>query len=45
LDYNVAFMLEEGKEYTAPVWLGEFGTNNNKNNYWDYLIRYLEERP
>jgi len=38
-------MLEEGQEYTAPVWLGEFGTNNKNNNYWNYLIRYLDERP
>jgi hypothetical protein len=45
MDYNVAFMLEEGNSYTAPVWLGEFGTNSNKSNYWNYLIRYLDERP
>jgi hypothetical protein len=45
LDNNVAFMLEEGQEYTAPVWLGEFGTSNQSNNYWSYLIRYLEDRP
>jgi hypothetical protein len=45
MDYNVAFMLEEGHDYTPPVWLGEFGTNSNSSNYWSYLIRYLDERP
>jgi endoglucanase len=45
MDWKVAFMLEEGQEYTAPVWMGEFGTASQSNNYWSYLIRYLEERP
>ena len=37
LDKNVAFMLEEGQAYTAPVWMGEFGTNT-EDNYWKFLI-------
>lgn len=28
----------------APVWLGEFGTNDN-DYWWGYIIRYLKERP
>ena len=37
LDSNVAFMLEEGHDYTAPLWLGEFGTDFD-SDYWKYLI-------
>ena len=44
LDSHVAFMIEEGHDYTAPLWLGEFGTNSD-SNYWKYLIQYLAERP
>lgn len=44
LEEYATFMLEEGQEYTAPVWLGEFGTNTN-DQYWMYLIRYLAETP
>ena len=44
LDKHVAFMLEENQPYTAPLWLGEFGTNS-ESDYWKYLIQYLGERP
>lgn len=27
LDKDVTYMLEEGQDYTAPVWVGEFGDN------------------
>jgi len=37
LDKEVAYLLEEGHEYTAPLWLGEFGQNTD-DNYWDYTI-------
>ena len=40
LDFNIAFCLEEGHDYTAPLWLGEFGTGN-ENDWWKFLIRYL----
>ena len=43
LDKNVAFMLEEGQDYTAPLWLGEFG-EAKQSNYWNNLIKYLSER-
>lgn len=44
LDKSVAFILEEGHEYTAPLWLGEFGQNTD-DNYWDFTIRWLAENP
>jgi endoglucanase len=44
LEKNATFMLEEGHDYTAPVWLGEFGTNSD-SKYWKYLILYLKETP
>ena len=44
LDKNIGFIIQEGQKYTAPLWLGEFGTADN-SNYWKYLIQYLGERP
>lgn len=44
LDKEVAYILEEGHPYTAPLWLGEFGQNTD-DNYWDFTIRWLEENP
>lgn len=44
LDKNIGFIIQEGQKYTAPLWLGEFGTSDN-SNYWKYLIQYLGERP
>lgn len=41
---SVAFILEEGNEYTAPLWLGEFG-EDSQSNYWEYTIRWLQENP
>ena len=40
MDKAVGYILEEGHDYTAPLWLGEFGENNS-SNYWKFLIRYL----
>jgi hypothetical protein len=34
MDLLVNFVLEEGKEYTAPVWLGEFGCGDPNQKYW-----------
>jgi hypothetical protein len=39
----MSFCIEEGHEYTAPLWLGEFGAFDNKSLYWQYLMRYLKE--
>ena len=47
LDLNWGFLLEEGTTYTAPVWVGEFGTNHNKEGLTYYfsscLVRYMRE--
>jgi hypothetical protein len=43
MNSSIAFMLEEGHDYTAPLWIGEIGTNS-EDNYWRYLIAYLSER-
>jgi hypothetical protein len=36
------FILQDGHEYTAPVWLGEFG-DNTRGNYWLHLMKFLSE--
>lgn len=33
----------EDQEYSAPMWVGEFGTNDNKK-YWNATNRYIKER-
>lgn len=51
LDKIWGFLLEEGKPYTAPVWLGEFGTcntcwNQGKDDekvWFQSITRYLKE--
>lgn len=46
LDRNWGFLLEEGQSYTAPIWVGEFGTGHNEeglNYWWTCLVRYLKE--
>lgn len=40
----ITFILDEGEDYSAPLWLGEFGTNTG-NNYWHFMVRWLEENP
>ena len=52
-DYSWGFLLEEGKSWTAPVWIGEFGTcsndlscvqNSSVSGYWFLnFIGYLKE--
>jgi len=43
LDKQWGFMLEEGYDYTAPVWMGEFG-ETTPGNYWDNLMKYFSHR-
>merc|ERR1719203_1017448 len=43
LDQKWGFVLQEGHNYTAPVWMGEFGAGQ-RGNYWINFIRYLAER-
>ena len=42
LEPNVGYLLEDGHPYTAPLWLGEFGENQD-NNYWSFTMRWLSE--
>lgn len=46
-DWNINAVTIEGEEYTAPIWIGEWGTSMDNGNYgyWRYLIRYLQENP
>ena len=44
INENVAYILEEGHNYTAPLWLGEFGQDTS-DDYWQYTIRWLRENP
>lgn len=43
LDGLWGFALEEGFPYTAPVWMGEFGTEV-RGEYWLNFMRYLAIR-
>eukprot|EP00928_Gymnodinium_smaydae_P078880 TRINITY_DN62939_c0_g1_i1.p1 TRINITY_DN62939_c0_g1~~TRINITY_DN62939_c0_g1_i1.p1 ORF type:complete len:742 (-),score=145.04 TRINITY_DN62939_c0_g1_i1:141-2366(-) len=40
--YWWGFLLEEGRSYTAPVWIGEFGYAN-EGVYWKHFVRYLSD--
>jgi len=42
MDERYGYILEEDQDYTAPLWFGEFGTNTS-DNYWKFLIKYLDE--
>ena len=42
-DRNFGFVLEDGHDFTAPVWMGEFG-NRIRGEYWINLMRYLSDR-
>lgn len=47
LDKNMGYLLEEGKPYTGPVWMGEFGWNQisvndtQEETYKTLLIEYM----
>lgn len=43
LDRKWAFVLQEGYPYTAPVWMGEFGTGT-RGSYWVSVVQYLSQR-
>jgi len=43
LDRLWGFALEEGYPFSAPVWMGEFGTNV-RGQYWLNFVRYLATR-
>lgn len=42
-DWTWGFALQDGYPYTAPVWMGEFGTNT-RGRYWMHLLTYLSVR-
>lgn len=50
LDRQWGYIKTEGKRYTAPVWVGEFGTWHDpkmgtlRTGWFPALLRYLEER-
>eukprot|EP00928_Gymnodinium_smaydae_P060844 TRINITY_DN4468_c0_g1_i1.p1 TRINITY_DN4468_c0_g1~~TRINITY_DN4468_c0_g1_i1.p1 ORF type:complete len:753 (+),score=169.94 TRINITY_DN4468_c0_g1_i1:330-2261(+) len=41
-DAYFGFILEEGQDYTAPVWMGEFGYAN-EGIYWQHFLHYLAD--
>lgn len=43
LDSHWGFVTEEGREYTAPLIMGEFGYLNH-GIYWQMFTRYIAER-
>jgi len=42
-DSNFGFLLKEGEDYTAPVFVGEFGTGKD-SEYFQQVISYLASR-
>lgn len=44
LTTEVAYILEQGQPWTAPLWLGEFG-DNIQDNYWNFTVKWLSENP
>lgn len=42
-DRTWGFALRDGYQYTAPVWMGEFGAGA-RGDYWLNFIRYLSNR-
>eukprot|EP00929_Paragymnodinium_shiwhaense_P036845 TRINITY_DN19706_c0_g1_i1.p1 TRINITY_DN19706_c0_g1~~TRINITY_DN19706_c0_g1_i1.p1 ORF type:complete len:735 (-),score=108.29 TRINITY_DN19706_c0_g1_i1:393-2471(-) len=42
-DWKFGFALQEGYPYTAPVWLGEFGSDV-RGRYWGHLLHYMSVR-
>lgn len=43
-DHMWGFALIQGHEWTAPVWVGEFGTSAARGNYWLQLLHYMSAR-
>ena len=37
-----SFVQEAGHNYSAPFWMGEFGTNSNSES-WQKMVRFLKE--
>lgn len=43
LDEQWGYLLTENQTYTAPVWLGEFGTDSS-SDWWQWMLQYIRER-
>ena len=37
-----SFVSESGHEYSAPFWMGEFGTGSDSEN-WRKILRFIKE--
>ncbi|XP_023330673.1 uncharacterized protein LOC111703052 isoform X2 [Eurytemora carolleeae] len=37
-----SFVADQGHDYSAPYWMGEFGTGDNGDK-WQYIIQFLKE--
>jgi endoglucanase len=46
LDSDWGYLVTEGQPYTAPVWLGEFGTNHTSPSpvWWPWIEQYITEK-
>jgi len=48
LDSRWGYLLEEGKPYTAPIWVSEFGEyhdgRNFKHGWWPDFLAYMEAK-
>ncbi|HEY3594565.1 MAG TPA: glycoside hydrolase family 5 protein [Polyangiaceae bacterium] len=46
LDSAWGYIVTEGQPYTAPVWLGEFGTNHTSPSpvWWPWIEQYVTEK-
>ena len=42
LTFLQSFVQEAGHNYSAPFWMGEFGTNTDSDN-WRKMVRFLKE--
>jgi endoglucanase len=43
LDNSWGYIVTEGQPYTAPLWLGEFGTDTS-DNWWAWIRQYITEK-
>lgn len=43
LDQQWGYLVTENQSYTAPLWLGEFGTDSS-SDWWQWILQYIRER-
>ncbi len=50
MDAAWGYIVNEGQPYTAPLWLGEFGTNHNNvptdaaTDWWTWIRQYMADK-